>query len=70
MKFRITEGWRVGAVVIPAGTIISSDGTDHWSLKARGKDIPFNATPMDAQAWEEQLRLYADHRHLLGGGWQ
>jgi hypothetical protein len=74
MKFQITgKGWALsgGTWIVPSGTIINSASDDVWSVRARGQTIPINAVPLDAQAWEAQLAAYgADHRHLLGGGWQ
>ena len=72
MKFRITgAGWRLGDTFVPANTIIDARAKDRWSRLARGKPVPLTATPLDQEAWEEQVRLYsADHGHLLSGGWR
>jgi hypothetical protein len=66
MRFRLSTAWE-GA---PAGTIIDTSKRDRWSELAKGKTIPFNATPLDEEAWQAQLRAYPDQKHLLGGGWQ
>ena len=68
MKFKIQEGWRLGGLICPPGTIISSDGKDRWSQRAKGKPVPFDAVPLDQEAWETQLRLCPEHKHLLRGG--
>jgi hypothetical protein len=69
MKFQITgQGWPVGQYLIPTGSIIDASADDHWSLFARGLTIPINATPLDDEAWQSQLRAYPAHRHLLGAG--
>jgi hypothetical protein len=69
MKFQITgRGWLLSGVLAPAGTIIDAKGTDRWSLAARGKGIPLNATPLDEEAWQAQPAAYPDQKHLLGGG--
>jgi hypothetical protein len=71
MKFKITgAGWRLGDALVPANTIIDASVKDRWSKLAKGKTIPINATPLDEEAWQAQLAAYAEHRHLLGGGWQ
>jgi hypothetical protein len=72
MRYQITgAGWRVGQYLIPSGTVINTRATDRWSLFARGRTPPINSTPLDQEAWEAQLAAYgAEHRHLLGGGWQ
>jgi len=65
MKYRVEPpGWRVAGVLIPSGTIVEDQ---NW---AKGLTIPINATPLDQEAWEAQLKAYPDHKHLLGGGWQ
>ena len=70
MRFRITgPGWRLGDALVPADTIIDLAKSDRWSKLAKGKTIPINATPLDDEAWAAQLAAYAEHRHLLGGGW-
>jgi len=69
MKFRLSQPWQLDAVLCPADTVIDANGDDYWSQRARGKLIPFTAVPLDAQAWEEQLKVYWEHRHLLRGGW-
>jgi hypothetical protein len=63
-------GWRLGDAVVPANTVIDASAKDRWSQRAKGKVIPFNATPLDEEAWQAQLAAYPDHKHLLGGGWQ
>ena len=71
MKFRITgQGWPLagGARLVPSGTEFDFSIPAHKAL-AQGM-IPINATCLDEEAWLEQLRLYPEHRHLLGGGWQ
>jgi hypothetical protein len=50
--------------------VIDASANDRWSQLAKGKTIPIDATPLDEEAWQAQLRAYPDHRHLLGGGWQ
>ena len=70
MRYRLSSPWPLGAVLCPAGTIIDASANDHWSKAAKGKTIPFNAVPIDEEAWAEQLKAYWEHRHLLGGGWQ
>jgi hypothetical protein len=71
MRFRITgQGWRLGAdALVPADTIIDFAKSDQWSKRAKGKPIPLTATPLDEEAFLEQVRLYPDHKHLLRGGW-
>jgi hypothetical protein len=71
MRYQITgAGRRVGQYLIPSGTVIDTRATDRWSLFARPRAIPINATPLDQEAWEAQLAAYPDQKHLLGGGWQ
>jgi hypothetical protein len=68
MKFQITgKGWRVRSVLVASATIVDVTGDDHW---AKGLTPPINATPLDDEAWQAQLRAYPDQKHLLGGGWQ
>jgi hypothetical protein len=53
MRFQINgQGWPLdgGAWLAPPGTVIDASATDHWSLRARGKVISLNATPLDAEA--------------------
>jgi hypothetical protein len=70
MKFRITgQGWRLGAELVPANTVIDASAVDRWSKRAKGKPVPFDAVPLDEEALQEQLRLYPDAKHLLRGGW-
>jgi hypothetical protein len=70
MRFRLSQSWRVGAVLCPAGVVIDTSANDYWSKAAKGKTIPFDATPLDVEAHEEQLKVYSEHRHLLRGGWE
>jgi len=67
MRFQITADWALAGVLLPAGTIIDTADPD---CPAKGLTIPLTATPLDQESWEEQLRLYPDHRHLLRGAWQ
>jgi hypothetical protein len=69
VRFKITAGWRLGDALVPADTIIDLAKSDRWSQRAKGKPIPLDAVPLDEQAWQEQLRLYPEHKHLLRGGW-
>jgi hypothetical protein len=58
MRFRITgPGWRLGDALVPADTIIDFAKRDQWSQRAKGKEIPIDALPLDQEAWESQLRL-------------
>ena len=50
MKFKIQEGWRLGGLICPPGTIISSDGKDRWSQRAKGKPVPFELPPLEKPA--------------------
>jgi len=43
-------GWSVGAVFVPAGTIITIGAGDVYSQAAVGKTIPMDCTPMDDEA--------------------
>jgi hypothetical protein len=70
MRFRLSSPWQLDAVIAPEGTVIDASADDYWSQKAKGKTIPFTAICLDQQAWEEQLKVYWEHRHLLRGGWQ
>jgi hypothetical protein len=71
MKYQITgAGWRLSGVVCPAGTVLDFSKRDKWTVLAKGKAIPINATPLDAEAHEAQVRAYPDHRYLLSGGWE
>jgi len=70
MRYRLSSAWPMGAVLCPAGTVIDANANDRWSQLAKGKTIPINATPLDDEAWQAQLRAYPDQKHLLGGGWQ
>src|SRR5262249_61838755 len=70
MKFQITgQGWPIGQHLIPSGTLIDFSEPNIWTALATEIVIPINATPLDEEAWEAQLRAYPEHRHLLGGGW-
>jgi hypothetical protein len=69
MRFRITEGWRLGDALVPKDTIVDLAKSDRWSKLAKGKPVPIDAVPLDQEAWETQLRLYSEHKHLLRGGW-
>jgi len=57
MKFQITgAGWRIGNKLIPAGTVLDFAKPDKWTALAKGK-VPFDAKPLDAQAWEQQVEV-------------
>jgi hypothetical protein len=69
MRFQICgQGWPLdgGAWLAPAGTIFDYDKPDHWTARIARGVIPINATPLDAEAWQAQLRSYPEHKHLLG----
>jgi len=69
MRYRIQPpGWPIagGNRFLTAGTIVD---TDDPNCPARDLAIPINAQCLDEESWLEQLRLYGDHKHLLGGGW-
>jgi hypothetical protein len=69
MKFQITgAGWRIGNKLIPAGTVLDFAKPDKWTALAKGK-VPFDAKPLDAQAWAAQVEAFPDQKHLLGGAW-
>jgi hypothetical protein len=70
MRFRLSQDWRLGAVLCPEGTVIDASADDYWSKAAKGKTIPFNSTPLDVEAYEAQLKAYPDAKHLLSGGWE
>jgi hypothetical protein len=69
MRYQICgQGWPLqgGAALAPAGTIIDSASSDHFSLFARGLIPPPNATALDAEAWELMQRSYPELQHLMG----
>jgi hypothetical protein len=71
MKYQITgAGWRLSGVLCPSGTVLDFSKPDKWTVLAKGKTIPLNATPLDEEAWQAQLAAYGEHKHLLRGGWQ
>jgi hypothetical protein len=70
MKFRLSSSWRIGPWVAPADTVIDTSADEVWSRRAKGKTIPFDAVPMDAEAYEAQLKAFPDAKHLLSGGWE
>jgi hypothetical protein len=46
MRFQINgQGWPLGDMLAPAGTVFDFDKPDHWTQRATGKVIPLNATP-------------------------
>jgi len=67
MRFRTNSPWPVHGVVIPGGTVFD---TNDPGCPVKGLTIPIDATPLDAEAYEVQLKSYAEHRHLLSGGWE
>jgi len=70
MRFRLTEDWRLGDDgVVPANTVLDFAKSDQWSRRAKGKVIPFTATPLDQEALESLAREYPDAKHLLPGAW-
>jgi hypothetical protein len=69
MKFRITGDWQLDGVLVPANTVIDFAKRDQWAQRVKGKAIPLTATPLDEEAFLEQVRLYPDSKHLLRGGW-
>jgi len=72
MRFRLSSAWSLhgGTWIAPAGTIIDFAKNDKWAQRVKGKVIPLDAVPLDAEAYELQLKTYPDHRHLLGGAWE
>jgi len=70
MRYRLSQSWRVGAVRCPSGVVIDASANDYWSRLVKGKTIPFNAVPLDAEAYEAQLKEFPDAKHLLSGGWE
>jgi hypothetical protein len=72
MRYRLNSDWKLfgGTWIVPSETVIDAGSDDVWSVRARGLTIPFNATPLDEEAWQAQLSAYPDQKHLLGGGWQ
>jgi hypothetical protein len=69
MKYRLSTPWPLqgGAALAPSGTIIdTTDGTDMWSIWARGLIPPLNAQALDAETYELMWRSYPEHRHLMG----
>jgi len=70
MRYRVTgAGWRLGNVVVPAGTVIDTNADDRWSKRARGEPPPLTVVPLDREALEALVQAYPDHKHLLPGGW-
>jgi len=70
MRYRLSSAWPLsGALLCPAGTVLDFSKPDKWTVLAKGKTIPINATPLDAEAHEAQLKAYPDAKHLLSGGW-
>jgi hypothetical protein len=70
MKFRTTQNWRLGDVVVPAGAVIDFSKSDRWSKLVKGEKIPLTAVCLDQESWEQQQREYPDAGHLLGGAWR
>ena len=69
MKFRLSTPWPLngGAALAPNGTIINTtDGTDHWSIWARGLIPPWDAQALDAETYDFMQRSYPNHHHLMG----
>jgi hypothetical protein len=72
MRYRLSQAWSLfdGTWIVPTGTVIDSASDDQWSVRAKGLTPPLNAVPMDAEAYEAQVREFPEHRHLLSGGWE
>lgn len=72
MRYQIGGGgWPIGAVLIPAGTIISLDNkAEHqlteWERLARGRIPPMDAIALDQEAWEAMAQSYEHHRIITG----
>jgi hypothetical protein len=67
MRYRICgAGWPVGQYLIPTGTVLDFSKPDMWTKIAEGLAIPINATPLDEEAHEAQLKAHSNHRYLLG----
>ena len=66
MKFRITgPGWPVDQWLIPAGTLIDTDGTSgQWSMLIRQRKLPppITATPLDRGTYNLMVQLYGADR--------
>jgi len=59
MKYQINgAGWAIGAVLLPATTIVDASANDEPARLARGKIPPNNATPLDAEAYDVMLKAY------------
>ena len=69
MRFRITEEWQLDDTRVPANTVLDFAKSDHWSQRAKGKVIPFTATPLDREALEALVATYPDAKHLFPGAW-
>ena len=67
MIFQVNgAGWPLGAVLVPAGTILDWDKPDHFTDRVPRGQIPINASPLDAEAWNSQQTAHAANKHLLG----
>jgi hypothetical protein len=70
MRFKLSSDWRVGTALCPADTVLDFSKPDKWTALAKGKTIPFDAMPLDVEAYEAQLKAFPDAKHLLSGGWE
>jgi hypothetical protein len=64
MKFQLlTHGWPVGAVLIPAGTVLDYDDEKDWLAQLAKKQgcLPVNTLCLDADAWAYSCSLYPSH---------
>jgi hypothetical protein len=46
--------------------VIDSNSDDEWSRLARRFTPPWDAQPLDDEAYQLMLQSYPNHRHLIG----
>jgi hypothetical protein len=69
MRFRLSSPWPLqgGAALAPASAIIDTEnGTDHFSLAAKGLTPPYDAQALDDETYQFMRQSYPEHRHLMG----
>jgi hypothetical protein len=70
VRYQVNEGFVLGQVLVPAGTVINLTKADaeltEFERLAKGRPIPIDATALDADAAVAILRSCPDHhRHRL-----